>query len=71
MIIAILEDRKKFKKSMELPRFIPYIKIALPLNLPTVVHLGKGEGETSIDYIEFRFHRWIDEESKVALYKEK
>lgn len=65
MIIAILEDRKGFRKAVEIPSWRLWIKI------PAKPKKQIPEAESkSLEIVTFRFSRWL-EGKNVALYFEK
>lgn len=69
MITAILEDKKGFRKSMDIPRLMSCIRIAIPPNLPTVVYWGNKDDEITIEILEFYFEKWLVD-NEIALYRE-
>jgi len=75
MIIAILEDKKRFRSSIAMPDYTPYVRIPIPvisqLLYDPIIHKLEGEiFPPSMEVIEFHFDKWL-EKNKVALYKEK
>jgi len=71
MIIAILEDRKGFRKSIDFARFQEKILIQVPKNpiAYSIAHDPSPEEFPAITTIEFYFQKWL-EENKVAFYRE-
>ena len=69
MIIAILEDRKGFKKSVNIPKFKPNIMIPDYPEKTVEPILVDGGVQPTIKALRFRFHKWL-EEGEVALYRE-
>ena len=70
MIIAILETEDGFKKSIDLVRVIPFVRI--PKRRMISVALPKEATEMpplTIDEYRFRFYKWLEKDS-VALYRE-
>jgi len=70
MIIAILEDKKRFRNVLTLIEPLPYIKIPIPASLMySPLSIYQPTSVPSCPVVEFHFSKWL-EESKVALYKE-
>lgn len=67
MIIAILEDSKGFRRSMEIARFKPKIIIPIPTKKHIIDYLTSEE--PLFKKLKFNFYKWL-EEGKVALYYE-
>lgn len=71
MIIAILEDKKKFRNALTLFEFLPYIKIPVPASLMySPLSIYQPSTAPNCQTIEFYFDKWL-EKDKVALYTEK
>jgi len=68
MITVILEDKKGFKKSFDIPKFRPYIDI--PLRPDSIRPAFIGVNRLSAGRLRFRFHEWL-KKGEVALYREK
>ena len=67
MIIAILEDRKQFRRSVELSGFRSSIQIPIsPSLLYSDTHIPEKD---LLERITFYFYKWL-EKNKVALYRE-
>ncbi len=71
MIIAILEDKKKFRNALTLLEPLPCVKIPIPASLmysPLAIYQPATVPNCQI--IKFHFSKWL-EENKVALYLER
>ena len=71
MIIAILEDKKKFRNALTLIEPLPYIKIPVPPSLMySPLSIYQPTTVPNCPVVEFYFDLWL-EENKIALYKER
>lgn len=68
MIYAILEDYKGFRKMVEMPWKQPEFRI--PVYKRTAFLGDELGGAMKTTYVAFHFHSWINEENRIALYKE-
>jgi hypothetical protein len=70
VMIAVLEDRKGFRKTLFIPAPYPQIKIPLPCELQAFNYEPESLSEyPSSAVLIFFFHRWI-EEKEIAIYRE-
>ena len=69
MIIAILEDKKGFKNSFNMPKFRNKIQIPLRPDKMVEPYLITGSPPPFMKKVEFHFVRWI-EKDKIAFYRE-
>lgn len=65
-MIAILEDKKSFRKTVDLPYFTNIFKV---LDHKGICLCVSGEVDEPLPSIDFRFSHWL-EPNEVAIYKE-
>ena len=66
-MIAILEDKKSFRKTMDLPYMRPLVRVFDKSGINFCEECEMCEKE--IPQIDFRFSHWL-EPNEVAIYKE-
>lgn len=71
-MIAILQDTKGFRTSINIPKFWEQVCLPIfkPLSAVTDFDDKKTMSEPACDKITFLFEKWIDDKEEVGLYKE-
>ncbi len=71
-IIAILENRLGFRKTMYLPypMNVVYLSDIVPLSVQDITETNTFYEPTKMERIEFYFIKWISKKEGIALYKE-